>query len=212
MNKLNSTRREYGQRELRKNQVSSDPYQQFTVWFEEAIAVVALDPNAMVFATIDEKGFPDARVVLLKGMDSQGFVFFTHYSSPKGMQVAQNNHVALNFYWRELARQVRIKGLIEKISRQESDVYFHSRPRQSQICTVASHQSEVVANRKVLDTLVQTIENQYKDKDIPCPNTWGGYRVIPLEFEFFQGRDNRLNDRIRYLKVDNNWHIDRLSP
>lgn len=212
MKKLDSTRREYGQRALRKEQVSSDPFELFADWFKEVLNVVKLDPTAMVLATTDLQGNPDTRVVLLKEFNAQGFVFFSHYTSPKAQQVAHNTNVALNFYWHELSRQVRVKGHIEKVSRQESVTYFASRPRQSQICTVSSHQSEVIGSRTELEKHVQEIADQYQGKPIPCPESWGGFRVIPTEFEFFQGRDNRLNDRIRFLKINGHWQIDRLSP
>jgi pyridoxamine 5'-phosphate oxidase len=185
---------------------------QFEKWLDEALNVGMLDASAMVLATADEKGWPETRVVLLKSFDQTGFVFFTHYDSPKAKQAEKVGVVALNFYWRELSKQIRIRGQIERVSREESESYFSSRPRGSQISTLASHQSEVITNRDVLEKSIQQLTEQHQGKDIPCPTYWGGYRVIPFEFEFFQGRDNRLNDRIRYRLIGGKWKIDRLSP
>ena len=212
MKKIPSIRREYGNVELRKKNLLPDPFAQFELWFEDAMAADILDVTAMVLATVDEKGLPDARVVLLKEFDEQGFVFFTDYDSPKSIQAEKSGVVALNFHWPALARQVRIKGGIVRVSRQDSERYFSSRPRESQISTLISKQSHVIASREELENHFKETAQAYTGKEIPCPEHWGGYCVIPLEFEFFQGRDNRLNDRIRYLKLNNHWQIERLSP
>jgi pyridoxamine 5'-phosphate oxidase len=212
MKKVDTLRREYGQQELREQAVSKDPFTQFAVWFEDAIREKSLDANAMVLSTVDDKGLPDSRVVLLKGFeDHHGFIFFTDYTSPKSHQAEKSGVVALNFYWREFARQVRIRGHIKRVSRQESELYFASRPRDSQISTAASHQSEVIQRDAFLKR-VDEMKAEYQSQDVPCPENWGGYSVVPFEFEFFQGRDNRLNDRLRYQKINDHWKIERLSP
>ena len=212
MTNLHFNRREYGKRELREEHISPDPFIQFEVWLTEALETDILDPTAMVLATVDENGTPDTRVVLLKQFDRNGFVFFTHYESPKAIQAEKIGKVALNFYWSNLARQIRIKGKIERTSREESEIYFSSRSKESQICAVASQQSACIASRLALEKQIEAISHQYDESKVPCPANWGGYRVLPTEFEFFQGRDNRLHDRIRYLKINQHWKIERLSP
>jgi pyridoxamine 5'-phosphate oxidase len=212
MKNIQFIRREYGENALYEKDMPADPFIQFEQWFNDAFEEKILDFTAMVLATSDEKGLPDARVVLLKGFDHNGFVFFTDYNSKKSIQAEKTGIVALNFYWRELARQVRIKGNIQRIPRQDSENYFASRPRESQISTLASKQSTVVPSRASLETRVKELSNEYQTKEIPCPNHWGGYCVQPFEFEFFQGRDNRLSDRIRYVKSNDHWKMERLSP
>jgi pyridoxamine 5'-phosphate oxidase len=209
--KLHAIHREYGAQALHKDMLSSDPFLQFEQWLQFAISHHVLDPTAMTLATIDEHGMPDARMVLLKEINAAGFIFFTHYTSPKACQAEQSG-AALVFYWPELNRQVRVKGTVQRIARAESEAYFASRSRQSQLSTAASKQSNVIANRDILEQQVQVLAQQYADKPVPCPEHWGGYRVVPILFEFFQGRDNRLNDRIRYQLINNIWQIDRLSP
>ncbi|EKD54210.1 MAG: hypothetical protein ACD_60C00114G0003 [uncultured bacterium] len=211
MKDLQSIRREYGDHELQEKTMSSDPFQQFETWLKEALEIKSLDPTAMVLSTVDHDGMPDSRVVLLKEFNHDGFIFYTHYKSPKALQ-AENKIVALNFHWLELARQIRMRGSIIRISREKSETYFLSRPRESQIAACASKQSAVIASRAELESRMQKIAKQYEGKQVPCPTDWGGYRVIPFEFEFFQGRDNRMNDRIRYLKQNDHWKMDRLSP
>lgn len=212
MKNILSIRREYGDKELLEKNIKNDPFKQFEHWLQEAVDAKILDPTAMVLATIDNKGMPDARVVLLKGFDNNGFTFFTNYTSPKSIQAESHGFVALNFYWPELARQIRIKGAIKRIPREETEAYFSSRPRDSQIAAYISKQSTVISSREELEKRFIEVTKEYHSKEIPCPKEWGGYRVSPLEFEFFQGRDNRLNDRIRYLKVDHDWKIERLAP
>lgn len=205
-------RREYGSDALLETNIKQDPFQQFADWFDQAMSENLLDANTMVLSTIDVQGYPDSRVVLLKDFSPEGFVFFTHYNSPKGAQMEQFNVAALNFYWREPARQVRIRGHVHRIPRAESEKYFASRPRESQLGALASTQSIVLRDRAQLEEHVLGLAKQYENKAIPCPETWGGYCVQPFDFEFFQGRDNRLNDRIRYLKTGERWKIERLSP
>lgn len=212
MKKIQSIRRQYGNSYLRKVNISTDPFQQFQSWLNEILAADIIDPTAMVLATVDQDGLPDTRIVLLKEFNHEGFVFYTHYDSPKAMQIAHHDKVALNFYWREFSRQIRIRGDVTFTSREESEEYFSSRPRESQIGAIASKQSSVISDRETLELKVKNLTEQYENKEIICPKTWGGYRVVPFEFEFFQGCDNRLNDRIRYTKIQNEWKIDRLSP
>lgn len=205
-------RREYGNQALDKASVSPNPFIQFERWLKDAAAIIDMDPNAMVLATVDDQGAPDTRVVLLKEFNTDGFVFFTNYNSPKSIQAEKSGHAALNFYWAPLARQVRIKGTIVKTSAVESDAYFASRPRDSQLSAHASEQSAVISSRAELENKLNEIAKKYEHHPVPRPAHWGGFRVIPSEFEFFQGRDNRLNDRIRYQKINNEWKIDLLSP
>lgn len=212
MKDIKSIRREYGKYELLESSLSPNPFHQFEVWLNEALEQGVLDATAMVLATTDEKGFPDARVVLLKEFDQHGFVFFTHYNSPKAIQAEKTGVVALNFHWPLFSRQIRIKGQIARISTAESETYFLSRPKESQLSTLASKQSTVIPSRKALEQHIKEVAAAYATKEIHCPANWGGYRVTPFEFEFFQGRDFRLNDRIRYLKVNDQWKIERLSP
>jgi pyridoxamine 5'-phosphate oxidase len=212
MTNLQSYRREYGKLNLLEKDIPSDPYELFDHWLDEAIEREISDATAMVLATVDLQGYPDTRVVLLKEFDSQGFIFFTHYNSPKGIQMHANTTVALNFYWRQLARQVRIRGKISQVTREESETYFATRPRASQICTLASTQSAVVASREAIEKHVRELTAELEGKEVPCPQHWGGYRVNPGEFEFFQGRDDRLNDRIRFQQAGEQWKIERLSP
>jgi pyridoxamine 5'-phosphate oxidase len=212
MKKIQSMRREYGNTELLERDVPPDPFTLFDLWLNQAIDNDIFDASAMVLATVDEKGLPDARVVLLKEYDERGFVFFTHYDSPKAMQAEKSGVVALNFYWRDLTKQIRIKGKIQRVAREESESYFASRPRGSQISTHASKQSSILQNRAELEKKMEQLTANLAGKDVPCPTYWGGYRVVPYEFEFFQGRDNRLNDRIRYCLTGNQWQIERLSP
>jgi pyridoxamine 5'-phosphate oxidase len=212
MKNIKSIRREYGTDTLSEENMFPDPFKQFELWFTQVLDADLLDATAMVIATVDEKGFPDSRVVLLKEFNQQGFVFYTHYNSPKATHAEKTGVVALNFHWREFARQIRIRGKIQRISRENSQAYFETRPRDSQIATLASHQSCVLDNREVLENEIKKIISQYEGKPIPCPVEWGGYCVMPFEFEFFQGRNHRLNDRIRYRRVNENWIMERLSP
>ena len=214
MNKtdIGSLRLSYSQNELLEENVLVDPFKQFAQWFNEALNAKVLEPNAMHLSTISD-GKPHGRIVLLKSFDETGFVFFTNYESNKGKEMEENAFASLTFFWGDLERQVRIEGKIEKISSQDSDEYFHSRPRGSQIGAWVSNQSKVIDDRKVLEERLLSLEAEFQKIDlIPRPLHWGGYRVMPDKIEFWQGRQNRLHDRILYSNVANNWKIERLSP
>ena len=208
-----ASRYEHAARGLRRRDLDPDPIKQFSNWFTAAIEAEIRDVNAMSLATAGRDAKPSVRVVLLKGFDQDGFVFFTNYESEKGVQLEDNPYAALAFYWIELDRQIRIAGKAEKTSRQESEAYFHSRPIGSQLGAWASRQSEVLDGRRVLDARMAEMTERYGDKPIPLPPHWGGYRVKPDTIEFWQGRPNRLHDRFRYrLGTDGNWLIERLAP
>ena len=205
-----SLRKDYSQKALSENEILPDPVQQFDQWWQEAVASAIDEVNAMTLATASADGLPSARVVLLKGFSDKGFVFFTNYNSYKGKQLADNPKACLVFFWKELERQVRITGLVEKINEQESDDYFYSRPVASQIGACVSPQSQVIENREWLEL---QYDNCKKEKLIKRPEHWGGYRVKPVEVEFWQGRPNRLHDRIQYsLDENGKWIIERLAP
>lgn len=204
---------EHTERGLHRRDLDPDPIRQFSNWFTAAIEAQLRDVNAMSLATVSAEGKPSVRIVLLKAFDHDGFVFFTNYDSEKGRQLTANPYAALGFYWIELDRQIRIIGKSEKTSREESERYFHSRPLGSQLGAWASRQSEVVDARRVLDARMAQISERFADKQVPLPPHWGGYRVIPEQIEFWQGRANRLHDRFRYTRQsDGNWSIDRLAP
>ena len=210
---IKDLRQNYETRVLEEDNVNKDPFKQFQLWMDEALAADFVEPNAMNVATVNKDGDISSRMVLLKGFDEQGFVFFTNYQSNKANDLASSNKAALNVWWDKLHRQVRVNGAVEKVSREETVKYFHSRPRGSQIGAVASQQSRVIKNHLVLEEEYKKIESQFEGQEIPCPEHWGGYRVIPEQFEFWQGRPNRLHDRLRYAKTDSDeWEIERLSP
>jgi pyridoxamine 5'-phosphate oxidase len=187
--------------------------QQFRLWFDQAIAANLPEPNAMTLATATLDGIPNARIVLLKGLDDRGFVFYTNYTSQKGEELAANPQAALVFLWTELERQVRVVGAVEKISAQESDAYFQSRPLGSRLGAWASAQSQVVADRAQLERQLAALSETYADGNVPRPPHWGGYRVLPATIEFWQGRPSRLHDRLLYThQADSTWRIQRLSP
>ncbi|MCE9640000.1 MAG: pyridoxamine 5'-phosphate oxidase [Betaproteobacteria bacterium] len=204
-------RQEYMRETLDEQDVAHDPFVQFDRWFKEAIAAKMPMLNAMTLATVSASGQPAARIVLLKGVDARGFVFFTNYSSRKGTELAANPAAALLFHWTELEREVRIDGRVEKVTAQESDEYFASRPLGSQHAAIASPQSEVVPNRAVLEARFAAAEKSQGDAPTR-PAHWGGYRVLPSAIEFWQGRPNRLHDRVLYSRVDRGWKITRLAP
>jgi len=209
---LQTLRYEYKQASLDERHCKSDPFEQFKIWFAEAVTAKPPEPNAMVVSTVSASGTPSSRVVLLKKFDQHGFVFFTNYESHKGQELDKNSKVALLFYWGELERQVRIEGLVSKTSREQSEEYFQKRPRASQLGASCSPQSKVIT-RAELVAAYETLANKYPDGNpIPCPQHWGGYIVKPNRFEFWQGRESRLHDRIEYRLEKNNWSLQRLAP
>lgn len=197
---------------LHEKDLDPDPLKQFDRWFEDAKNSPLQYPEAMAAATATPDGRPSVRMVLLKGYDERGFCFFTNYESRKGSELRENPRVALLFYWEPYERQVRIEGAVEKMSEEESYAYFNSRPRGSRIGAWASAQSAMIENREELQELVRKYDVQFKEGDIPLPPFWGGYRCVPDAIEFWQGRANRLHDRLCYLKEDRGWKIVRLSP
>lgn len=206
-------RKNYSQMILSENDADLNPVQQFSKWWNEAIASEIDEVNAMTLATASSDGVPSARIVLLKGFDAKGFTFFTNYSSFKGQQLAENPKACLVFFWKELERQVRITGLIEKISPEASNEYFNSRPTESQVGAMASPQSSIIENREWLDNHYKELENELKGKKLQRPSHWGGYILKPVIIEFWQGRPSRLHDRLQYsLKENGEWKIERLAP
>ena len=210
---LADLRRDYTIGGLTESDVDPDPLRQFALWFEQARTVTGHEPNAMTVATTDADGTPAARILLLKGFDERGFVFYTNYESAKGRDLDANPRAALLFYWPELERQVRISGDVERVSREDAERYFHSRPRGSQVGASVSRQSAVIPSRQFLEECVARFEREHDGAEIPIPDWWGGYCVRPTWIEIWQGRPNRLHDRLRYLRRDDGgWHIVRLSP
>jgi len=209
---LESLRREYLHGGLRREELIDDPLDQFSLWMQQALDLEIYDPTAMTIATVNEEGQPSQRIVLLKHFDQDGFIFYTNYGSRKSNELDSNSKVSLHFPWHVIDRQVKICGTASKISPVESLKYFLSRPKESQIAAVASHQSEVLTSRSSLLDKLESIKQKFKDGDIPLPDYWGGYRIVPHEIEFWQGGANRLHDRFRYLRHENNWLIDRLAP
>ena len=209
---IKALRREYASRSLDESSIASDPLQQFRTWFSEAARSEILDVNAMALATVSAAGVPSVRTVLLKDIDARGLVFFTHYTSPKGQDLAANSNAALLFYWAPLERQVRVNGQVERVVAAESDAYFASRPRDSQIAAWAAHQSTELSDRAALEARYDELSVKYEGQDVPRPPDWGGYRVIPSRMEFWQGRPKRLHDRIVYVKHEDRWIRARLAP
>lgn len=208
--KLEDLRRNYSGNVLEEQTLPLSPIILFEDWLSAAIEQDMMDAHAFVLSTVDENNLPDARVVLLKSIKSEKFIFYTNYESQKAHQLAKQNHVAMNFYWSGLDRQVRIWGICEKTSRKDSQDYFLSRPKESQISAIISRQSHVIANRAALLQDYEALAA--KQKHLQCPDYWGGYAITPTQFEFFQGQKNRLHDRIRYKQKDHNWSIQRLAP
>lgn len=198
--------------ELKESDVSSDPIEQFKTWFDKSNESNLPEANTMFLATCSKHLIPSVRTVLLKSFDKNGFVFFTNYSSRKGNDLNENPFASLLFFWKDMGRQIRIEGVTEKVSKDESDIYFHSRPYESQLAALASEQSAVIDSRDILEKKFNELNEKYKNNTVPLPDFWGGYRLIPYKIEFWQGRQNRLHDRILYTKGNDTWKIERLSP
>ncbi len=212
-NKIADIRKEYLSQHLLEEDVAANPIEQFSKWWEQTIESAITEPNAMTLATASADGIPSARIVLLKGFSEKGFTFFTNYNSFKGRQLEENPKACLVFFWKELERQVRITGLVSKLSAEESDIYFYSRPEGSRLGAWASPQSQVIEGRKWLEENYSNLATQVQGKTIERPPHWGGYIVKPVIIEFWQGRASRLHDRIQYtLQENNNWKIERLAP
>lgn len=209
---LRDLRTNYQKSELTEESINSDPFRQLEEWLKSAIEEENPEPTAMVLSTVDSKGYPDSRVVLLKEVNSEGLVFFTNYNSKKGRQITANPNVAANFFWSKTERQVRIKGLAERISEESSADYFKSRPIESQLGAWASPQSRIIENRQILDENFTLYQQYFHDHEIIKPPHWGGFLIRPEYFEFWQGRSNRLHDRFEFCLSDNQWIIHRLAP
>ncbi|HWX10949.1 MAG TPA: pyridoxamine 5'-phosphate oxidase [Trinickia sp.] len=209
---LAELRKDYARGSLDENSVDTDPIHQFQLWLEQALDAQLPEPNAMTVATVDAEGRPSARILLIKGVDERGFVFYTNYESRKGRELTGNPHASLLFHWIELERQVRIEGVVEKTSAEQSDAYFASRPLASRIGAWASEQSSEIATRAELEAREKAFAERFGENP-PRPPHWGGYRLVPDRIEFWQGRPSRLHDRILYTRqADNRWQISRLSP
>jgi len=210
---LGNYRKSYEKSTLTEDTISNNPIELFQKWFYEVEASDGVDePNAMTVATIGVDGFPKSRVVLLKKYTYEGFIFYTNYESEKGKAIAQNENVCISFFWPNLERQIIIKGKAEKIAENLSDGYFESRPEGSKLSAIVSDQSNVISSREILEEKLAGLEKEYEGKEIERPKWWGGYIVKPISMEFWQGRPNRLHDRIRYTLVDVDWKIERLAP
>jgi pyridoxamine 5'-phosphate oxidase len=210
---ISDLRREYSLASLRRKDLLPDPIAQFRAWFDAAVAASVEEPNAMTLATVTPEGKPSARIVLLKAVDDRGFSFFTNYESRKGQELAANPHAALTFLWKEMERQVRVEGSVTKVSREESDSYFRSRPRNSRLGAWVSNQSQVIANRAVLEANMKELQARYPGEEVPLPPNWGGYIVKPVAIEFWQGQRSRLHDRFVYRQQTNgSWLLERLAP
>lgn len=208
---IQDLRRQYTKSSLTSKNVNKDPFKQFTKWFSEVMSSDFLEPNAMTLATSTPDGKPSARVLLLKGFDENGFVFYSNYKSRKGKELEKNPYASILFYWDKLERQIRIYGRVEKVTPEESDAYFQTRPYKSRLGAWASNQSSVIESRN--EIVKQFLKYMVKFKQhVPLPDSWGGYRLVPDTFEFWQGRPNRLHDRIRYKKIKGGWKIERLAP
>ena len=212
MDRVARLRREYARAGLRESDAEEDPVEQFRRWFDEALAADLHEPNAMTLATATPDGRPSARVVLLKGFDERGFVFYTNYEGRKARELEVNPYCALVFYWGELERQVRVEGRVSRVPDGESDAYFEGRPRGSQLGAWVSEQSRPVRDRGPLEDRLRELVAEYEGREVPRPPFWGGYRVEPETIEFWQGRENRLHDRLIYRRSDGLWRRERLQP
>ena len=210
--KLEDIRREYLSQGLSRALLEDDPLLQFETWMKQAIDAGIKDPTAMTLASVTENGLPNQRIVLLKHVDARGFVFFTNYSSNKATEISFNPNVCLHFPWHSLERQVKVRGVASKISKAESMSYFLSRPRESQLAAWASKQSQRINSRQFLLSQFEAIKEKFAKSEVPFPDFWGGYRVVPSAIEFWQGRENRLHDRFQYKVENNQWSIERLAP
>jgi pyridoxamine 5'-phosphate oxidase len=209
---ITDRRNDYARASLDERDVDPDPFVEFARWLEQALAAEVAEPNAMTLATATRDGAPSARIVLLRGCDARGLTFFTDYRSRKGAELSDNPRCALVFFWHALERQVRISGAVERLTAAESEVYYRSRPQGSQLGAWASHQSAPIASRAVLEERLREVTERFADGEVPLPHHWGGFRVVPDQFEFWQGRPSRLHDRIRYTLDEGAWRRDRLSP
>lgn len=211
-NYLNGIRRDFANKPLKEDAVNKNPFLQFSCWFEEAVNAQLLDPYAMVISTVDADGQPHSRVVYLRSINEEGMIFYTNYNSQKAKNISNSNKIALTFFWVELERQIRIEGLVSKVSEELSDKYFSARPRESQIGAWASNQSEMIGSREELEKNVKFFTEKFATMEVPRPPFWGGYLINPVKFEFWQGRPNRLHDRLVYSRIASDWKISRVAP
>ncbi len=209
---LANIRREYKLNKLSEKNVRNNPFIQFSIWFDEVLNAEIIEPNAMILSTADKNSKPSARAVLMKDFDETGFTFYTNYNSKKGKELSINPKASLLFFWVELERQVRIEGRVKKVSKKDSKHYFNTRPFESRIGALASAQSKKIVSRTSLEKKYSELKLKYADGKVPMPDNWGGYKLIPNYYEFWQGRENRLHDRICYKKQKGKWKIFRLAP
>jgi pyridoxamine 5'-phosphate oxidase len=210
---LADLRKDYSLAGLTEKEVARDPFRQFEKWFQEAEAAKIPEPNAMTLATATRDGRPSARTILLKGLDGRGFVFYSNYESRKGRELDGNPRATLLFPWIALERQVIVEGVVAKVAREESEAYFHSRPRMSQLAAWASQQSSIISSRAVLEDSLKALDKKYAGQEVPLPPQWGGWRLTPETVEFWQGRRSRLHDRLRFRREkDGSWLVERLAP
>lgn len=209
---LRDIRTNYQKHELNEQTISKDPFRQLTLWLKDAVSGKTPDPTAMVLSTLDPDGNPDSRVVLLKELTSEGLIFFTNYKSKKGQQISINHHVSVVFFWPETERQIRIKGKAEKIPEEDSEIYFHSRPIESQLGAWTSPQSQVINSRQIMEDNYVRFQDYFQQNEMKKPPQWGGLLIRPEYFEFWQGRPNRLHDRLEFCISDQGWVIHRLAP